>query len=634
MYSSHFNFKAYRMTSPATAKILLPTLLTLVTIGALPVTDTPLNSRLLLNPPQLPKVEVIHEWVSLDYDWRFSWVKDYYTERGWFDAKQNLLSSIDIYNGDIYVTVIRLSIAVPSGLNKVVSVQGKPVLQPFPSFGRNEIGICSNLQFPFASFTDPNTGYMYVVDVGRIGRNPNAQAPCPPKLVVLDLNNKGAILRSHSFPEDKHPISIRLHGDVPESPGLSLHSRPKRNRLIPSTIYRDLLLFKRKIRISPFCFHQNSHIDTDNVSTKTTFTLTNTDTVLSAPTGKDRIDKDKDSTDKDSIDKDKDSTNKDIHFDMDIYIENINWIDDSHIDSDDDSHIDSDDDSHIDSDDDSHIDSDDDSHIDSDDDSHIDSDDDSHIDFDDDSHIDIEYENGIYSNTVIDILSPSQTQTPGIFAIPLLRSSSLQSVSKIPKHIRMWEYISLILVSRPIPLSPRPLSPIPLSPRPLSPRPLSPIPLSPRPLSPIPLSPRPLSPIPLSPRPLSPIPLSPRPLSPIPLSPIPLSPRPLSPRPLSPRPLSPRPLSPRPLWPITKDMETQGSTESNVTMATQSLLAQDDSLFRWVDSMKLDTNGYLWFVSNRAPEYLNGNMDFTGAKGANFRICRVFVDDLPYLLKS
>ncbi|XP_055898673.1 major royal jelly protein 5-like [Biomphalaria glabrata] len=438
MYSSHLNFKAYRMTSPATAKILLPTLLTLVTIGALPVTDTPLNSRLLLNPSQLPKVEVIHEWVSLDYDWRFSWVKDYYTERGWFDAKQNLLSSIDIYNGDIYVTVIRLSVAVPSGLNKVVSVQGKPVLQPFPSFGRNEIGICSNLQFPFASFTDPNTGYMYVVDVGRIGRNPNAQAPCPPKLVVLDLNNKGALLRSHSFPEAVVPRHTNMVNDLVLD-YVTVNSTEVKYVYITDTGNAQIIVF--------------------DVQTNQTWAFRD----VSMKTDADRV-----------------FMINGVNYTMDVPVDGIAI----------------------------------------------------------DREYNFVYYSAVGSRKFYQIPTSVLRNNSGDFAPDLRLVGNKVSNSDGMASGKTNIYYGaggLNALFR---------------------------------------------------------------------------------------------------WPITKDMETQGSTESNVTMATQSLLAQDDNLFRWVDSMKLDTNGYLWFVSNRAPEYLNGNMDFTGAKGANFRICRVFVDDLPYLLKS
>ncbi|CAL1531369.1 unnamed protein product [Lymnaea stagnalis] len=157
--------------------------------------------------------EAIHEWVTLDYDWPCDWVKDYYTSKGWYEPSVNSLSGIDVYDDDIYVTVLRMSKGVPSGLNKVVVKHGQSLLQPFPSFMFNEIGNCSNLQFPISTATDPNTGLMYVIDVGRVGLAPT-DTGCPAKLVVLDLNNNGAVVRSHDFPEEVVSKRTNLLNDL------------------------------------------------------------------------------------------------------------------------------------------------------------------------------------------------------------------------------------------------------------------------------------------------------------------------------------------------------------------------------------------------------------------------------------
>jgi hypothetical protein len=48
------------------------------------------------------------------------------------------------------------------------------------------------------------TGYLYVIDVGRIGFVSSTDEPanlCPAKLVVLDTRNKGRVVRKHEFPE-------------------------------------------------------------------------------------------------------------------------------------------------------------------------------------------------------------------------------------------------------------------------------------------------------------------------------------------------------------------------------------------------------------------------------------------------
>ncbi|CAL1547235.1 unnamed protein product [Lymnaea stagnalis] len=160
-------------------------------------------------------LEVVHEWIKIEYDWPSDQVKDNYTRRGLYAPEKSHLSGIDIYNGDIYVTALRMTPEVPSGLNKIVVKNGRPLLQPFPSLEANELGNCASIQSPFSTMTDPNTGLMYVVDVGRTWRGPpNSFAPCPPKLMVYDLKNNATLIRSHPLPESLAPKSTSILNDL------------------------------------------------------------------------------------------------------------------------------------------------------------------------------------------------------------------------------------------------------------------------------------------------------------------------------------------------------------------------------------------------------------------------------------
>jgi hypothetical protein len=49
---------------------------------------------------------------------------------------------------------------------------------------------------------DPKTGWMWVIDTGRV--NIFTEDPvnhCPPKLVILDTRNAGAVICQHTFPK-------------------------------------------------------------------------------------------------------------------------------------------------------------------------------------------------------------------------------------------------------------------------------------------------------------------------------------------------------------------------------------------------------------------------------------------------
>ncbi|CAL1528030.1 unnamed protein product [Lymnaea stagnalis] len=168
-----------------------------------------------LKSTNYPRGEVVHEWSTLEYDWPSDEVKADYIKRGWYEPNRSLLSGIDVYNDEIYVTALRITPDVPSGLNKVVVKNGRSLLQPFPSLAANELGKCESLQSPFASQTDPKTGLMYVLDVGRTWRGPpNPYAPCPPKLVVFDLKKQGALVRKHEFPESLVPKNVSILDDL------------------------------------------------------------------------------------------------------------------------------------------------------------------------------------------------------------------------------------------------------------------------------------------------------------------------------------------------------------------------------------------------------------------------------------
>ncbi|KAH9499663.1 hypothetical protein Btru_074371 [Bulinus truncatus] len=399
----------------------------LLSVTPSPITDNPFDS-LTNQRSQLISVDVIHEWVALDFDWQYEWIKDYYTERGWFNSSHNLLSGIDVYRGELYVTVIRLSSAVPAGLNKVITRDGRSLLQPFPSFGRNEIGNCTNLQFPFATHIDPNTGHMYVVDVGRIGRNPNVATPCPPKLVVLDLNNKGAIVRSHNLPETVVPRHTNMLNDLVLDYG-SRDSSEVKYVYITDTGNAQIIVFDLQTN-QTWAFRDESM-------------KTDADRVISIMGD---------------------------NYTMDVPVDGI-AIDHEY------------------------------------------------------SYV---YYSAVGSRRFYQIPTFVLRNRRGDFATNLRlvghKVSNSDGLASGKRNIYFGAGGLNALYS----------------------------------------------------------------------------------------------------WPIAEDIISQGSSQGNVTMATQKLIAQDDEKFRWVDSMKLDTNGYLWFVSNRAPEFLSGNMDFTGSKGPNFRISRLY----------
>ncbi|CAG5121554.1 unnamed protein product [Candidula unifasciata] len=154
--------------------------------------------------------ELIYGSVILDWLWPNETVKADFIASGEYDPEVCQLSALQIgdYN-TLFVTVPRLRSkdGVPAGLNTVYLTDEenqKGVLVPYPNWEFNKLGNCSALQLPMSMAIDPRTGFLYIIDVGRVGILSATDPPtnlCPAKIVVLDTTNNGSIVRSHEFPD-------------------------------------------------------------------------------------------------------------------------------------------------------------------------------------------------------------------------------------------------------------------------------------------------------------------------------------------------------------------------------------------------------------------------------------------------
>ncbi|CAG5119026.1 unnamed protein product [Candidula unifasciata] len=64
---------------------------------------------------------------------------------------------------------------------------------------------------------------------------------------------------------------------------------------------------------------------------------------------------------------------------------------------------------------------------------------------------------------------------------------------------------------------------------------------------------------------------------------------------------------------------------------TETEILKDDEKLEWPDSFTVDEDGFLWFTACRAQLFLLGGIDFSGVKGANFRVWRVSISENGYL---
>ncbi|CAH1800558.1 unnamed protein product [Owenia fusiformis] len=168
------------------------------------------------------KPDLMYEWASLDYDWPDETSRNDSISNGTFIVENNALTGLKLYKGDVFVTVPRWRLGVPSTMNKVITKGNANVLQPYPSWKMQEIGNCSCFQFTQSMEIDPVSGWMWAIDTGRINTLPgpgegSAQNLCPAKLVIIDIA-KRSIVRTHIFPEEVVSKSSNFLNDIVVDP--------------------------------------------------------------------------------------------------------------------------------------------------------------------------------------------------------------------------------------------------------------------------------------------------------------------------------------------------------------------------------------------------------------------------------
>jgi len=159
---------------------------------------------------------VFAEWNALDYHYSSSSRETLYNKDPNFFIPENaMISSLAVYKGTAIVGIPRVKSAagVPWTLGTVTSSyysthSHNKEIKPFPDYDLHTVGDCNEIQNPLAMEVDPNTGYLYVVDTGRVGLLTMVPiSSCPAKIVVYDLNHMSSrtgyrILNSYTLPDD------------------------------------------------------------------------------------------------------------------------------------------------------------------------------------------------------------------------------------------------------------------------------------------------------------------------------------------------------------------------------------------------------------------------------------------------
>ena len=185
-------------------------------------------------------LEVIHHWNSLDFKFP-PWVSSKHMQNtGKFVPENNALYYMDVFDGNIYVSVMRGSwsskfrdgAGVPSTLNRVVTWNGRSLLEPFPSLELQTIGNCDAIQNVGGLRVDKSTGLLWAIDFGTVNRF----QVCPAKLVIIDTRT-GKLVSSHLI-----PTSVFLGGHIADVVFADDHGRT-RFAFLPDYVDGKLIVF-------------------------------------------------------------------------------------------------------------------------------------------------------------------------------------------------------------------------------------------------------------------------------------------------------------------------------------------------------------------------------------------------------
>lgn len=150
--------------------------------------------------------QVIYEWKSIGYkNWPSEELQKYAIMRGEYKPSDNLISGMKSWKGKMYLTIPRFKDGVPVtlGVTSAEPVNGDtaPLLDAFPNWDMQKLGDCSAFQFVQSMEIDPK-GRMWVIDTGRsMALSKETKSDCPARLVILDLEDNGKILRTYDFPD-------------------------------------------------------------------------------------------------------------------------------------------------------------------------------------------------------------------------------------------------------------------------------------------------------------------------------------------------------------------------------------------------------------------------------------------------
>ncbi|KAK0092804.1 hypothetical protein PV326_000558 [Microctonus aethiopoides] len=160
----------------------------------------------------------IFRWNTIDISWPSEEIRTRVLDRNEYIPENNPIAGIKFWRKRMFLTLPRWKHGVPITLGvtpgEPVTRNWSPKIEAYPTWDMQTVGDCNAFQFVQSMEIDP-MGRMWILDTGRTATmTTEMQARCPPRLVIIDLEKDGAVLRSFPFPQDVAPHDSAYLNDI------------------------------------------------------------------------------------------------------------------------------------------------------------------------------------------------------------------------------------------------------------------------------------------------------------------------------------------------------------------------------------------------------------------------------------
>lgn len=143
-------------------------------------------------------------WNTLHYDWPDEIQKTESLDNGTYIPKNNFLRRLRLWRDKMFVTIPRWKSGIPVTLAEIradsANGSSSPPLSAYPSWSLQQLNNCSALQSVHSVEVDEQDN-LWILDNGAVEELETTRRVCPPKLVIVSLNNN-SVVRSVTVPEN------------------------------------------------------------------------------------------------------------------------------------------------------------------------------------------------------------------------------------------------------------------------------------------------------------------------------------------------------------------------------------------------------------------------------------------------